>query len=211
MAFALLQDIGADPLVSSITVDREDGRWIVRSENGSLTKVSRDSVSFTFTADSLPWVVPEDARLGYSLCGAGSSLSRETLQVTGLDSGTHTLEIDGKAVGDYSHTELAAGIELQENTKTPQYAQALEVAMLNKQRNEEAIAPIRDLWLEAKIRRHGEEEWAEEEKLDLGSQDFQEWQQQFKKDIAALKEKAREFEDRIYEVNQPQPHRYEIR
>ncbi len=62
---------------------------------------------------------------------SASALSRETLQVTGLDPGTHTLEIDGKAVGAYTHTELAAGVELQENAKAPQYAQALEVAMLN--------------------------------------------------------------------------------
>ena len=211
MAYALLQDIGADPLVSSIHVDRKNGRWIVRAENGSITDASRDSVSFTFTADSLPWVVPEDARLGYGLCGAGSTLSRETLQVTGLDPGTHTLEIDGKAVGDYTHTELAAGIELQENAKTPQYAQALEVAMLNKQRNDEAISPIRDLWLEMKIRRHGEEEWAKEEDLDLGGQDFQKWQPEFRRDVAALKEKARKLEAQIYKINQPRPHEYEIR
>jgi hypothetical protein len=42
-------------------------------------------------------------------------------------------------------------VELKENNLTPQYQQALKVAELNKIRNDEAVRPMRDLWLMRKI------------------------------------------------------------
>jgi len=150
MALALLNDIGADPVVSNIHVDRSGDRWIVEAENGSLSDVEDDRITFTFTANSLPWVVPEAAALGYTIANAGHSMSRETFRVTGLAAGNYKLNIDDQTVGVYGHVELAAGIELQSNSKTPQYRQAMEVAMLNKKRNEEVVHELRDLWLSRK-------------------------------------------------------------
>jgi hypothetical protein len=50
----------------------------------------------------------------------------------------------GQSVGTYTADQLEAGIELEGNEKTPQYQQALQVALLNKKRNDEAYRPIRD-------------------------------------------------------------------
>ena len=58
------------------------------------------------------------------------NLSAEKLAVRSLAPGTYELKIDGAAVGRWTDAELAAGIDLGENPKTPQYQQALEVAML---------------------------------------------------------------------------------
>ena len=201
MALALLNDIGADPVVSSINIVRDGGQWITQSENGTLADVSTDKISFTFTANSLPWVVPEQAALGYSITGAGHRMSRETLRVTGLSSGEYELRIDGEAVGVYDYLELSGGIELQANDKTPQYAQAMQVAELNKQRNEKTIYRIRDYWLALKEHRAD---------LEAGAEKGVKWYERFKKRVPQLHEKAREFEDEIYQINKPKPHKYEI-
>jgi len=201
MALALLKDIGACPLVSSISIVRDGGKWITQAENGTLTDVSADKISFTFTANSLPWVVTGQAALGYSITGAGHRMSRETLRVTGLSPGDYELRIDGEAVGIYDYLELSAGIELQANNRTPQYARAMEVAQLNKLRNEKTIRRIRDYWLGLKQNRAD---------LEAGTEKALKWYERFKKRVPQLHEKAREFEDEIYRVNKPKPHKYEI-
>jgi lysophospholipase L1-like esterase len=206
MALALLNDIGADPVVSSIHVDRKGDKWAAEADGGTLSAISTDKISFTFTADSLPWVVPEEAHLGYRIADAGQKMSRETLRVTGLTAGKYYLKIDGRRVGTFDLQQLAAGVELQGNTKTPQYAQALEVAMLNKKRNDEAVRPMRDLWGRLKRYRERREEGEEEPE----SVESKQWRADFSKRVADLHEKAREFEEQIYKINRPQPHRYEI-
>jgi lysophospholipase L1-like esterase len=156
MALALLNGINADPIVSTIEIVRAGDKWSNKTENGKLSnvKTTEDKVTFTFAAKSLPWVVPAEAALGYRITDAGSKMSRETLRIVGLKGGDYKLKIDNKTVGTYSHVQFAGGVELQENSKTPQYAQAMKVAVLNKQRNDEAIQQTRDLWSYLKFWRH---------------------------------------------------------
>jgi lysophospholipase L1-like esterase len=211
MALALLKDIGADPVVSSTHVDRKGDKWVVEADGGTLSNISTDKIRFTFTADSLPWVVPEEAHMGYRIADAGHRMSRETLRVTGLKAGKYHLKIDGKKVATFDHVQLAAGVELQGNTSTPQYAQAMEVATLNEKRNDEAVRPMRTLWLRLKMYRERREEGeGEDEDEELESVEFEEWRAEFPKKVADLHEKAREFEDEIYRINKPQPHKYDI-
>lgn len=218
MALALLTDINADPTVSTIEIVRAGDEWSTKAENGKLSNVmaTADKVTFTFTAKSLPWVVPTEAALGYRITDAGHKMSRETLRIVGLKGGDYKLKIDDKTVGTYSHVQFAAGVQLQENSSTPQYAQAMKVAMLNKQRNDVAVSPMRDLWLHLKFWRHrlagfepeDEDDKREFEKLD--PEDFDEWYVQFKKNTAGLLEKAEQFEDKIRQINKPRPHKYEV-
>ena len=207
MALALLNDIDAYPVVSDIRVERKRRRWVVQADGGTLSDVKSKRISFVFTADSLPWVVPEEAQLGYRIADAGHRLSRETLRVTGLTPGKYYLKIDGRKVGTFDHKQLAAGVELQGNTKTPQYAQALEVATLNKKRNDEAVRPMRNLWGRLKSYREGREEGEDDEPVPAR---LEEWRADFPNKVADLHEKARELEDEIYKINKPQPHKYEI-
>jgi lysophospholipase L1-like esterase len=218
MALALLTDINADPVVSTINIVREKDKWSTKVEKGKLSeiKTADDKISFTFTADSLPWVVPAQADLGYRISDAGRKMSRETVRIVGLKPGNYELRIDGNTAGTYSYADLAAGVQLQENTKTPQYAQAMKVAMLNKQKNDEVVQPMRDLWLHLKIWRdrlsggepEDDDDKHELEKLD--PEDFDEWYAEFKKNTTELLEKAEQFEDKIYQINKPQPHKYEV-
>jgi len=218
MALALLTDINADPIVSIIEIVRKHDKWSVKADGGKLSGVSTDidKISFTFAANSLPWVVPKEAALGYKIADAGHKMSRETIRIVGLKGGDYELRIDGKCVGTYSHVQFAGGVQLQENSSTPQYAQAMKVAMLNKQRNDKAVSPMRDLWLYLKFWRNrlagvepeDEDDKDELEKLD--PEDFDKWFTEFKKDTSELLKKAEQFEDEIYRTNKPQLHKYEI-
>ena len=56
------------------------------------------------------------------------------------------MTIDDEAVGVYDGAVLAQGIELEENAKTPDYKQALQIAELNKKRNEGPVRNLRNEW-----------------------------------------------------------------
>ena len=138
MAHALLRDMNASDTVSTIHVSTRGGELASKNQTkGSVTELqTADNISFNFLANSLPWAVPEEAHPGYQLVQAGSTLSRETLRVSDLTPGRYQLLIDDSIVGDFSHWELARGIELQGNVNTPQYQQARQVVQLNVKRNE---------------------------------------------------------------------------
>ena len=204
MAASLLNDVHANRLVSALTVIRRGQTWRVRANNGEVSEIGEDDLpAFTFRANSLPWVVPAEAAAGYRLYGAGGRLSSERLRVVGLPPGQYQLKIDGKAVGSWYHGSLAGNIALHANRKTPQYQQALRVAMLNKERNEKVVHPLRDHY--AALRNHYRQG------LDKSDpKKFEEFLVAFKTKAAEFDARAKEYEDKIYAANQPQAHRYEI-
>jgi lysophospholipase L1-like esterase len=213
MALALLRDIRMPAVVSRIELFREGGRWVFRTENGRLGNSRGDKIDFQFTANSLPWVVPDEASLGFRITNAGTVLSREILRVVGLEPGDHKLLIDGRTVGVFHSRQFADGIELQGNKETPEYNQALAVALINKQRNDEAVRPLRDLWEERKARLHFEEnpmDTNDEDSRRFTSVPYAEWLAAFHAKTDSLTRKAGEFEEKIYLTNKPKSHRYEI-
>lgn len=216
MAVALLDGIGVSRIVSLAHVDLEEsGLPKIEVKNGKSIMVESNGqkVSFAYRSNALPWVLPADAEIGYRLTRAGHRLSKEGLRVTGLPTGTYTLTIDGQPVGDYTADALSKGIELQGNAKSPMYQQALEVAMLNEQRNNEAVRPIRDLWLAKKIHRYSKEV-AQQNPSDKGAADrlaeFEKKTENFDEKLATLEAKSKELLDKIYVANQPKPHRFEL-
>ncbi|MBC8357263.1 MAG: SGNH/GDSL hydrolase family protein [Planctomycetes bacterium] len=204
MAFAMLEQMSASRQVSAITATKVNNKWRVA---GGKDKVSdaqgdADSLSFTFKASSLPWVLPADAQLGYAITKSGHKLSNERLRVLGLSPGRYDVSIDGTKVGTYSHATLAAKIELQSNDKTPQYQQALAVANLNKERNDKAIHPLRGKWAQLRNRftRPGK----------TGTEEHKEYLVEFDKEIAELNALAIDYETKIYAAAQPVARKYEI-
>ena len=65
--------------------------------------------------------------------------------MTGLKPGRYSLRIDGVEIHAYSSDELASGINLAAETKTPQYQQALEVLGLEKTRTKLVSSILRNL------------------------------------------------------------------
>jgi lysophospholipase L1-like esterase len=202
MANALLRDMNCSNTVSTIHVLKKGESWQVTTTNGSATNLQTgDIISFNFLANSLPWVVPDDAQAGYKLVKAGSTLSLETLRVSDLTPGRYQLLIGDNLIGDFSHRELACGIELQENANTPQYQQARRVAQLNAKRNEKGVHMLRDLWAQLKERRR---------QSPSKNEPFEQWYASFQIKVAELHRSIQEYEDEIYHANQPMAHKYQI-
>ncbi|TWT57960.1 GDSL-like Lipase/Acylhydrolase [Thalassoglobus neptunius] len=217
MAAAIINDLDLPRVVSTIRIAKNsDGKWSRRARGGKLTNLeaSETSVKFTWLANSLPWVVPEDAAEGVELTRLGHRLSKESLELHGLEPGKYELLIDGETVGTFDSSALARHIELQANAKTPQYQQALEVAKLNKERNESAVRSLRNEWRNfqqlCRIRRQVE--------LNPDAEDLKNQLTKLEKSNEGILDRVKEhrkaaksFEDKIYEVNQPQERTYEIR
>lgn len=206
MAFELLEQMNADRSVSGVTASRmPNGNWRVASPDGEISDVSGDGemLRFSFAADALPWVLPPDAALGFAVTKAGHKMSNEHLTVRGLKPGTYSLKIDGVEVGRYTQAQLGSKVELQGNEKTPQYQQALAVAMLNKERNAQVIHPLRSQWLARKKTR--------KQKLqDTDPAAYAEFYEKFEAEVGRLLKVSVDYEDRIYELAQPKARVYEI-
>lgn len=216
MAAAIIEALHPNRNVSTIQIGiGRTGHVRTQATGGRAIGIETDGehLSFTFVAEALPWVLPAEAALGYRLTHSGHRLSRESLRVVGLKAGNYELKIDGVAVGTYTDAALARGIELQENAKTPQHQQALAVAMLNKERNDQAVRPLRNLWgakkgqrfAEAAAKANPNDKKAAERLTGLNAQ-----LAEFDKKIAELVAKAKGFEDKIYQSNRPKEHRYEL-
>ncbi len=213
MAASVLDDMVAHSPVSAITIQEKDGKLVGTAGRSKVTDLQGGEViRFSHTADALPWVLPPDAAEGYTLSKAGHRFSAERITVRNLKPGKYEMKIDGQPIGQWTDGQFSQGVELQANDKTPQYQQALKVALLNKDRNEQAYHPLRDQWAQLKGKRRDLEKLAQanDPQLDAKKAEFEQWHPAMKAKVAELLAKAKEFEDRIYASNQPQPHAYEI-
>ena len=213
MAVAVLNDIVAKSNVSTILIEEKDGALAANATGGVIEGfTSGEKIAFSFAANRLPWVLPPEAAQGYKLTAAGHRLSQEKFAARGLKAGKWQLSIDGQPVGTYPAAALAAGIELQENDKTPQYQQALKVALLNKQRNDTAYQPLRGEYAQLKGKRRDLKKLADANspELDAKKAEFDTYYTAQKAKVADLLAKARALEDDIYRANQPVPRKYEL-
>jgi len=214
MATAIINDLGLPRQVSNIRISQgADGKPVVTSSGGKATNVTatEDSVSFTWTANSLPWVVPAEAQPGAVLTKLGHKLSKESLEIHDLSPGKYELRIDDDVVGVYTNVQLARHIELQENEKTPQHQQAAQVAELNKQRNAGPVRSLRGQW--SQFQRYARSKRAAEADPDdeAAAKEFEKWTKQIEgmeQRVAEFTAAAKSIEDEIFKVNQPVARKY---
>lgn len=215
MAVAVINDICPKTQVSNITIAEKDGKLAATAGNGKLADFSATDarIAFTFTGNALPWVLPPEAALGYKLTAAGHRNSGEVFAARGLKPGKYELKIDGQSVGIWTDAVLGFKIELQENDKTPQYQQALKVALLNKEKNDTATRPLRNLWGSLKGKRSQLAQLAtkKDPTLETKKAEFEKWlANDFKTGVAKLNAAVDEFDARIYQAAKPQPRKYEL-
>lgn len=224
MAFEMLDQFSPDRRsVSGVTIMPHKNGWIAGTgKTGTVTdlKVAEgvDGATFTFLARSLPWVVPTeaftdeeigakwgdqtDATVGYKFTIAGHRLSSERLRFVGIAEGEYEILIDGVPLSKtYTHSQLSMKIEIQADEATPQYQQALRVAELNRDRNDLAIRPIRNLWSGIKGMRNKHE----------GTEEFEKLYEAQKEKIDTLLALAEDYEAQIFEAAKPIARKYEIR
>ncbi|MCO8123665.1 SGNH/GDSL hydrolase family protein [Stieleria sp. TO1_6] len=220
MAHAWLENLGMQHGVSNIVlVPTAKSGFKARVTGGAVSELTNngdDVIEFTFTADALPWVTPEDTAVAAKMLKLDHKFSREGFQIHGLSAGKYSLSIDGTQIGEFPHTQLAAHVELQRFPNTPQSQQAAQVVALNKQRNETTINDLRRHWFTFRNLQRTKRELAEteneqakqglNEKVAKGEQQME----GFEEKLVQLEQQAERELAAIYEAAQPQPHRYVI-
>ena len=116
----------------------------VKAENCTISNIKKNGkdLSFDYLAKALPYPLDTIARGWGQKKGQAEAMkvipfmdemNREVLKVTGLK-GDYKLLIDDEEIGTWSGDDLAKGINLAAESKTPQYQQALTVMHLNEYR-----------------------------------------------------------------------------
>lgn len=217
MAYAMIDDLGLRRPLSSIRLQPgADGSLKPAVQGGQLTSLQQTEtgIEFDWTSNGLPWVLPEEAQSGARLLHLGHRASREALEVHGLSPGRYELVIDDEVVGVYSDVALSRHVELQENDKTPQYKQAMEVALLNKERNEGPVKQLRDGWRTFQSwARHSRDlqNQPNNTQISAAMEKEQAVLQGLEELIQTAEAEARKIEDRIYKINQPVTRHYVVR
>ncbi|WP_193213651.1 SGNH/GDSL hydrolase family protein [Luteolibacter marinus] len=216
MAAAMIEDLGFPRVVSDMRFTVKNGTWTSTAESTEITGVegSADRLAFTSLENALPWVLPEEAQAGVRLTDLGREYGREMLTVAGLPAGTYAVSIDGVEVTRSTGGELHAGLPLHALPNAPQYQQSAAVAGLNKQRNEGPVKALRNEWsqfqqwkfLQAQVEKNPADD-AEKQRL----ADVEQKMPGMDERVKAAEAAAREIEDEIFKINQPRPHRFEIK
>lgn len=144
MAYLFLKAQGfAGKEVANVEINA-DKKQTVKSDNctiSNIKKIGKD-LSFDYLAEALPYPLDTIARgWGQKKSQAEATkvvpfmdeMNREILKVSGLK-GQYKLLIDNEEIGVWSANDLAKGINLAAESKTPQYQQALTVMHLNEYR-----------------------------------------------------------------------------
>jgi len=136
MLYSILKAQGIGPDVAEISVDAAKGETgnvvnctvaeIERQENG---------IAFVCRENALPFPIPYRAAKALEWVPFTEELNRETLVVKNLPAGDYDLRIDGAVVGQYNASELASGLNLSLNSKTPQFQQSQKILQYNDTRS----------------------------------------------------------------------------
>jgi hypothetical protein len=203
MALSLLQQVNETGPILGAGVRLVSGQWqslapaLVTDVKGNPSR----SVSYTVKPRALPWVEYDAAPIGTKLTAAGHRASQESHIVSGLINGRYDLNINGQYVGTFDERQLSVHAEIEADPDSPTYQQAAKISALNKERNDKAVRPLRDLWGREKgmLRKKAEDPGA-----------YEAWQVEFKAKRAELDALAAKYEDEIYKINQPTPLKVEI-
>lgn len=153
MATLFLKAQGHSPYVARVSFD-VTAPSTVEAENCRVTDLvaKRGEIQFTYVAKALPFPLPNEARAALDLVPFMSDLNQELLTIKGLPPGQHGIWIDDEAVGSFPAEQLANGINLAGNTRTPQYRQAFAVAKANGDRHSLESGDLRGMaWIRSSI------------------------------------------------------------
>lgn len=145
MAYIFLKSQGlANTPVATVQVDAAS-KQVKQAVNCKISNVmgNNTGISFGYLAQSLPYPIDTIPRAwgnhhaqseALKLIPFTKEFNEEMLKVEGLKAGRYDLMMDGETVGTYDAADFAAGINLAENTRTPEYQQAIQIRELNEER-----------------------------------------------------------------------------
>jgi lysophospholipase L1-like esterase len=131
MAYQFLKAQGMPEYVSKIALDAAAGKSadLINCEITDI-KTQDASVGFTCLEKAMPFPVSGDVKPALELVPFMETFNKQILAIANLPEGKYELKIDGTKVGEYQSADLAKGIDLASNTKTPQYIQAEKIRVL---------------------------------------------------------------------------------
>lgn len=144
MAYLFLKAQGfAGKCVADMEINASK-KQVVKAENCQISNIKKagNEISFDYLANALPypldtiprgWGQKKSQAEAMKVIPFMEEMNSETLKVTGLK-GNYKLLIDDEEIGTWSADELAEGINLAAESKTPQYQQALAIMHLNEYR-----------------------------------------------------------------------------
>lgn len=126
MACEFLRSTGAPKFVADVQIAAGTLRTAKNCIVSDIT-TSDSTLSFGYEANSLPFPVPDAASAALDLVPFSDELNSERLVVRDLPHPVYTLTIGGFFIGNFSREQLAGGINLALEKRTPQYKQAVRV------------------------------------------------------------------------------------
>jgi len=146
LAYLFLEAQGASADVARLSIDAGTAKVVstVRS-NATNVRAQGAGLAFTWSENALPFPIDPDCAAALDWLPFNRELNQEVLQVTKLKPGRYVLSIDGVEIKTYSAEELAGGVNLAEEVKTPQHQQAIEVLHLMNQRTKLVSMMLRSL------------------------------------------------------------------
>ena len=190
MAHTILVGLKAPAVVSDLEIDAA-GKKARLTQKCRANKIEggADGVTFERLDDALPLPVSKDWRPMLPYVDELKDLNYYGLKVSALKEGKYTLSIDGKEVGTYAASDLAAGVNLGNLQSGPLFDQGQAVLKAINDKNDLVHHRFRDVVM--KPAALGEEAKTEDLKRRMGEID--------------LREAA------IYKLAQPKPHQFELK
>ena len=234
MAYTFLKAQGlAGEKVADVVIDAS-GKRVNLAENCALTNpfISPDVIKFNYLANSLPYPMdtvasgfgrpqrPQSEAL--KVIPFTDEFNQEILQVKGLKPGLYVLKIDGKIICTYTGDEFDKGINLALINTTPQYQQALAVMQLNEERWETERHLREYYWIQYSILKpkgllYNDGDATVDSLQKYANKDFfvavtmpTYRKARFKSVREAWQQEIALLTDKMYQVNKPVLHRFEI-
>lgn len=209
--------------ISTVEIDAEKSKLEYAFNcDVSNFKADKTNVSFDSLEYSLPFPLNDDTSFAERYVRFVKEYNRQIIKVIGLEKGKYSLLIDDKEVAQYSSDELAKGVNIGNNKKTPQYAQAIETEKVsfvfrdfcNELREINATEMWQRLYeldsFEARVERL--ETMLKENKIKHPYiKKCAQLYKTTKPKQAEMFAKSRQLHDELYKVAQPKEHKFELK
>jgi lysophospholipase L1-like esterase len=190
MAHTILVGLHAPAIVTDLEIDaaakKTDKATRCKAE---IVESGADSLTFERTDEAIPLPVSKDWQPMLPYVDQLKDLNYYGLKVSGLKEGKYTLSIDGKEVGSYAASDLAAGVNLGNLESGPLFDQGKAVSDAINENNKLVHSRFRDVVMKSAA--VGEEAKRDELKRRMDEID--------------LRQAA------IYKLAQPKTHKFELK
>ena len=194
MAHAILTGLNAPALVSSVEIDAGASRAKATDCSVEKLEASKTAVTFTRTDNSLPLPVQADWVSLLPYVNQLNDLNHYGIKVSGLEAGTYTLSIDGTAVGKFSDSQLAEGVNLGNLTTGPIHDQGQKVFNAINEKNKIVHGRFRNVVMFLAP------DWLIETSTPVRN-----------RELTKRMDKVSEIQAEIYKLVQPVPHQFVLK